>query len=208
MLGCQKTNRKGNTMRNDTINAQPIDIDWVDAFKNERAEIIYPDTSDLDLNELESLADALGFGFRLTEDETNAEMLDRYREELAEHAMDQSYQIEPQMNYAYPITGFDRDLGGCQSLIVSETSCCLVMLDDEPVLALTGGGMDLSWDICQAYTILGLLPPLHFVSNLPKMAGMSYLKNRETLEACQRTAEIAVRWAQNAVANLNQLETP
>ncbi len=193
-------------MRNDTINAQPIEIDWADAFSAERAEIIYPAVAELALADIEELACDLGLGIERAEDEDEDDYTARIAEEVQEQCSEEPSSFEPQMNYAYPLPGLEKNPELYQNEIAFATSCCLVMLDDEPVLALTGGGMDLSWDICQAYTILGLLPPLHFASNLPKMMGMSYLENRKTLEACQRTAEIAVRWAQNAVAGLNRLE--
>ena len=34
--------------------------------------------------------------------------------------------------------------------------------DWEAALAVSAGGMDLSWDVCEAYLLLGYLPPLNF----------------------------------------------
>jgi hypothetical protein len=47
---------------------------------------------------------------------------------------------------------------------------CIVEFDTDTYgLALTGGGMDLSWEICEAFMRLRFLPPVHFEP--PAMAG-------------------------------------
>ena len=58
---------------------------------------------------------------------------------------------------------------------------CIVYLIEEEAyfLALTGGGMDLTWQICEAYMRLGYLPPTHF-SRLPRYAGAT-LNSAEAL---------------------------
>ena len=71
----------------------------------------------------------------------------------------------PMMNFFYPLPSGAHDPAALAYLPV-----CLVTLNDEPGLALTGGGMDLSWEICEAYMRLGYLPPVHF-ADLPHMAG-------------------------------------
>lgn len=39
---------------------------------------------------------------------------------------------------------------------------CVVEVEGEYGLALTGGGMDYGWEICEAYIRLGFLPPVYF----------------------------------------------
>lgn len=205
-------------MRNDTITAEPISVDWQEAFTQgaydsrsdtdgTRAALVYPAVSALDFEEVETLGEAFGVNTDAEEGEEQDDYEERIRNEVEEAIQDEPYQLEPMMNYAYPLPGWRDDPEAFQSDIITNTSCCIVMLDDEPVLALTGGGMDLSWDICKAYTILGLLPPLHFARNLPRMAGMSHKANRETLEACKKTAQIAALWAKNAVEDLDRVES-
>jgi len=46
----------------------------------------------------------------------------------------------------------------------------IVYTDGKHYLALTGGGMDFSWEICESYINLGYYPPTHF-AQLPQMAG-------------------------------------
>lgn len=74
----------------------------------------------------------------------------------------------PMMNYAYPC---DVDDIGDAAAKLDGLPLCVVEHDDgRTELALTGGGMDLSWEICAAYVRLGYAPPIHFAS-LPNMAG-------------------------------------
>lgn len=73
---------------------------------------------------------------------------------------------EPMMNYAYPLDRHPPDDWK------TKVNCCTVVeIDEKYYLALTGGGMDFSWEICESYMRLGYLPPAHFASSLPRMAG-------------------------------------
>ncbi|MFA5693247.1 MAG: hypothetical protein WC907_06470 [Acholeplasmataceae bacterium] len=76
----------------------------------------------------------------------------------------------PMMNYAYPIKFYRADGMQEAALALVDLPLIPVTIDDEEYLALTGGGMDLSWQICEAYMRLSYLPPTRF-ANLPKMAG-------------------------------------
>ncbi len=84
----------------------------------------------------------------------------------------------PMMNFRYPITlahGLDPveaarridRAAGCVSLVEGEDWRGEAVYS----LALTGGGMDLSWNICAAYAAAGNVPPVHFLRDLPHMAG-------------------------------------
>jgi hypothetical protein len=73
----------------------------------------------------------------------------------------------PMMNYWYPI-----DIKDCEEAarkLVCLPLCVVEFPDGTTGLALTGGGMDLSWEICNAFMLLGQLPPVHF--ELPAMCG-------------------------------------
>lgn len=89
------------------------------------------------------------------------------------------YAEGPMMNYWYPLETSDRDSIGSwrKSFDVNEAafrlrhhSLCLVEVDGELGLALTGGGMDFTWDIVGAFIDLDYLPPVHFC-DLPGMSG-------------------------------------
>lgn len=47
----------------------------------------------------------------------------------------------------------------------------LVTVDGDQGLALTGGGMDLSWNLAAAYVCCGQIPPLCLLAALPRYAG-------------------------------------
>ena len=94
----------------------------------------------------------------------------------------------PMMNSFYPCPFNDTDEAA--RAIAHLPLCVIVLEDGETGFALTGGGMDLSWEICDAYISCGFLPPFQFCC-LPDMAGKG--KERRTqliLTACQRTAEV------------------
>src|SRR5271163_373738 len=73
----------------------------------------------------------------------------------------------PMMSCYYPVE-IDNVEEAARKL--ADTCLCVVRIDDETGLALTGGGMHLSWEICEAFMLLGFLPPLHFCE-LPGMSG-------------------------------------
>lgn len=86
----------------------------------------------------------------------------------------------PMMNYFYPLNESDgNSLGRWEDSFdtveaayrLRDLPLCLVERDGDYGLALTGGGMDLTWEIVAAYVALGYLPPVSF-SRLPGMAGM------------------------------------
>jgi hypothetical protein len=145
---------------------------------------------------------------RAERDETREEEED-VREEIDERASELAQEspeeFEPMMNYAYPLpSGSGFDAGAAQAELMSVGCVVVVMLDDEPHLALSGGGMDLSWEICHAFLVLGFRPPLHF-SELPNMAGRGVSDgDLAILGACLESAEIAAKWAGNVVERLSE----
>jgi hypothetical protein len=101
----------------------------------------------------------------------------------------------PMMNYRYQID--DELYTNDAAHKIAHLPLCLVRDEENEnvYLALTGGGMDLSWEICEAYIRLGYLPPSHF--DLPEMAGKE-LNERNALivAAVERSNEILASWAQ------------
>lgn len=94
----------------------------------------------------------------------------------------------PMMSYYYPLADFDGDPGDAAESI-RDLPLCVVRIEerDEYGLALTGGGMDLSWEICEAFMRLGFLPPVHFCE-LPQMAGRgTSARDRKIIAACRRS---------------------
>lgn len=99
----------------------------------------------------------------------------------------------PMMNYAYPVDVESLDEA---VLKIKDLPLCLVETsNDGQYLALTGGGMDVSWEICEAYIRLGYLPPVHF--ELPKMAGRGTTPDDlKIIEASLRANRLVADWAE------------
>lgn len=110
----------------------------------------------------------------------------------------------PMMNYWYPVR-----IDDCEEAAraISHLPLCVVEFKDgQTGLALTGGGMDLSWEICRAFIALGYMPPLHFC-DLPDMAGMKWTEETaRTVAACKASARVAAQWAGYRVKRLGELE--
>jgi len=106
---------------------------------------------------------------------------------------------QPLMNFFYPLPGFEEIMkwnSWSEIQIAKELArtvpLCLVTQNGEYGLALTGGGMDLSWEICEAYIRCGYLPPLHFCK-LPRLAGQRLTPTKRKIIACCRES---IRWAE------------
>lgn len=119
----------------------------------------------------------------------------------------------PMMNYFYPVPTDVLDQSDAAK-IADLPLCVIVLHDTEEVgLALTGGGMDLSWEICEAYMRLGFLPPADYC-RLPHYAGRSGSalseRQRWVIDGCKRSLEfyrdLAAGRAERGLADLATLE--
>lgn len=107
----------------------------------------------------------------------------------------------PMMNYIYPLPGSFEVPDDVMDKLNNTTIVCI---DDNYYLALTGGGMDLSWEICESYINLGYYPPAHFCC-LPRMAGRGTSSGDKAILAyCRESLRIKQRWDAN---DLNSLES-
>jgi hypothetical protein len=104
----------------------------------------------------------------------------------------------PMMNYAYPLP---EDIDGPDAAYkLRDLPLVPVEMDGSWYLALTGGGMDLSWEICAAYVTLGFLPPMHFAGNLPRIGTMGTEHASwfaDVIAAAQFSLDIAARYMEN-----------
>jgi hypothetical protein len=110
----------------------------------------------------------------------------------------------PMMSYFYPVDLDDAE-EAARKLV--DTCLCVVTMTEgnQTGLALTGGGMDLSWEICAAFIALGFLPPLHFC-DLPGMAGRPRGKEDAfTIKACLRSCEIAASRAMRTAERIRDM---
>lgn len=127
---------------------------------------------------------------------------------------EESEEFYPMMNYLYPLPPtFEKDMekrfGKDWRRKIKEKLVCttVVYLYEEGryFLALTGGGMDLSWEICESYINLGYLPPFHFC-NLPRLADKKMdRKNRRIVRACLRTVKMIQMRAKEIEEHLKSL---
>ncbi|MEW6770137.1 MAG: hypothetical protein AB1330_01910 [Bacillota bacterium] len=105
----------------------------------------------------------------------------------------------PMMNYCYPLPDrLRKDPEEYAALLDKHVPLTLIYLteDDRYVLALTGGGMDFSWEICYAYMLGGYLPPLYFCQ-LPALATSFTVWRKRVVAACRRSCLVAknqVEW--------------
>jgi len=113
----------------------------------------------------------------------------------------------PMMNFIYPLPDNWTPPENIKKLFENiALTVVYLMEDDQYYLALTGGGMDLSWDICKAYIRLGFLPPTEFCY-LPNFAGMKLTKeNKQVIEACKRSCEIIKKQGTSEKERLEWLE--
>lgn len=104
------------------------------------------------------------------------------------------YAEGPMMNYYYPMPKFNQDhstIWEAVKLLVDLPLCIVNFSEDDSVaLALTGGGMDFSWEICEAFMLLGQLPPLHF--RLPQMSDRGEsAKDKWIISGCRGSIKVA-----------------
>lgn len=112
----------------------------------------------------------------------------------------------PMMNYLYGFDEGDLNFDEETASKIKEMSMCLVQLndDDKVYLALTGGGMDMSWNIAETYILLGYLPPAWL--RLPKMAGTPLNKrNKLIIGALRRSYVISKTWGDSKIADIDNV---
>lgn len=98
----------------------------------------------------------------------------------------------PAMNYFYPVPDLHM-ANEDAALAIAHLPVVLVTLDGEDGLALTGCGMDLSWEIAEAHMRLGYLPPTHF--DLPRMCGRGVSeRDRWIIRGYLRSCQVAANW--------------
>lgn len=110
----------------------------------------------------------------------------------------------PMMSYFYPMPDFRGDVENASKEIANLPLCIVEFTDSgDYALALTGGGMDLSWQICEAFMRLGYLPPFHF--ELPGMSGRgTSTRDRWIIAGCRRSAQFI---KQNAGSRLRRMRS-
>jgi hypothetical protein len=108
----------------------------------------------------------------------------------------------PMMSYFYPLAIDDAE-EAARKLV--DLPVCVVSVDGKHGLALTGGGMDLSWEICEAHMLLGCLPPVHF-ADLPGIVGRgTSARDRWIVAGCLKACAVSARWAKDRASRIRAM---
>jgi hypothetical protein len=127
---------------------------------------------------------------------------------LSEYEFDSIFDVDPStdgpmMSYWYPFDMNPHDLMSA-ALLLTNLPLAAVEVHGQKGLALTGGGEDLTWEICEAFIRLGWLPPAHFAM-LPGVSGRGEsARDKVIIAACKRTFATRVRSAQFDLDCLNE----
>lgn len=130
----------------------------------------------------------------------------RFTEEAASDDLDDG----PMMSYYCPLPDYHQGRAGYRqddAVRIAHLPLVIVTFNggDSYALALTGGGMDLSWQICEAFMRLGHLPPAHY-ADLPAMAGQpSGAVDLWIMEGCERTFEVMAARAERGAEKVRRL---
>lgn len=104
----------------------------------------------------------------------------------------------PMMNFLYPVAEEDESTARDWAYAIRDLPLCVVEVDGRHGLALTGGGMNLSWEIARAFVAIGYRPPVDVVS-LPRMVDHTDERHRPALLATIDTAQaLAANYARQA----------
>lgn len=116
----------------------------------------------------------------------------------------------PMMNYWYALnTDDEHGIGPYTKTVdtieaalrLAHANLCLVQVNGEFGLALTGGGMDMTWSIVQAFCQLGYLPPTAYCNN-PGFAGPARGDQDYLLAAMRRSLSVQVQRLQSQLEQL------
>ncbi len=77
----------------------------------------------------------------------------------------------PVMNSWYPCASINSDDDARDAArVLRHSPLCVVEVNGNYGLALAGGGQDFTWEIVEAFMLVGQLPPVHYAADLPGMA--------------------------------------
>lgn len=156
------------------------------------------DTSKLDLDEEE------GFIYLKREDEGWINIIRMFNldPDLWESGQDDDGWM-PVVNSAYLLphgvltTDYWHDVMSC---------CTVVNIDSDLYLALTGAGMDMSWEICETYLRCGYIPPFVFASDLPSAADRGHDElDRMIISACRLSIDCMRNLANRSAQRLDEM---
>ena len=193
-------------LRNCCVDAQSRQIDWQELLGEDmEGWEAFEEVECPECDESFVMSSRMGHDeHRYIQPEVTALDEDGDEEEVENECMGMiDHEVGPMMNHFYPCPDLDPEEAA--KAIARLPLCVVVMEDGETGFALTGGGMDLSWEICDAFISCGFLPPLQYC-DLPDMAGQEkHPRCQLILTACMRSAEIAEGWAKRRGESLARL---
>jgi len=176
--------------------SQPIEFDFQ---TNNNWETVTPDPDDMEPDEIHNFVNTFGdieayIGIDSDDQET-------YLEILIEENFDY---FVPMINILYPLPGLNMDPSAAQVRLIG-FNVVVVLVDEKPFLAPSACGVNLSWDVCNAYITLGYHPPISF-ADLPDM-GLSPDRKKIAIIAAMITSVDRARSHQSqAISCLRDLE--
>lgn len=190
-----------NGLRNDCVTNSTINIDWAEALGENMEGYRAFEAFDCDECGREVVCSFFG------EDEhrnIEPEITDEDGDDVSNDCTGYLCFEGPMMNYWYPVP-----ISDCEEAAkaISHLPLCVVEFEGgDTGLALTGGGMDLSWEICRAFIALGFSPPVEFC-DLPDMSGWEkYPYAAEVIKACRESCDMASHWAARKAKMLSGME--
>lgn len=112
----------------------------------------------------------------------------------------------PMMSYYYPVPDHRSMSIEDMAKAIIHLPLCIVHFpaEEKLALALTGGGMDLSWEICEAHMRIGFLPPLHFCG-LQDMCRDWDTRTAWIVAGCRESYRVSARRSMSGQRGLRQL---
>ena len=108
----------------------------------------------------------------------------------------------PMMNYYYPLPD-NVEVQDAAEKIVNLPLCIVEIKGSGTAMALTSCGTDMTWEICGAYMLLGMLPPTSFADSLPRMSDRgSTAKDRWIISACRASISCTLLQANYSLHSL------
>jgi len=114
----------------------------------------------------------------------------------------------PMMNYIYPLPGLDLKEAYEAAKKIDGLNLCIIWLpmEEKCGMALTGCGMDFSWEICEAYMRLGYVPPYAFASGIDSEANPFTDTKKWVLAGCRESVDTVLVRAKMAMEHLDHVE--
>jgi hypothetical protein len=131
--------------------------------------------------------------------------INEWRDACQEWIDENDSDYHPTMNYLWPLADYSGD-GQADQLVLDLWGGPIVLVEvaGNSYLAMSGGGMDLSWHIARAYMLLGHLPPADVVQN--GLTGGrefdSQVLTRWVLEGCRRSLDCVIFRADRGLARI------